>query len=497
MPTQLTRLVGREHALTELRALVWRGRMLTLCGPGGAGKTRLAVALAEAVQQDFVEGAWWVDLSATFDPDSVAHVIAGAVAPSARDDSSPAALARRFADSSLLVLDNCEQLAGGCAEVLTELLGAAQSLRVIATSREPLGVPGEQVWRVPGLLVGGVDACTPDPDRTGAAVELFLERARESASRFDPERPGVREAVARICRWLDGMPLAIELAAAQVPVLSVAEIADRLERGLGSLRHAGRVAPARHRTFQANFEWSHRLLAPDQQRLFRRLGAFRGSFSLAGAEAIGADRALDADAVLGQLSALVACSLVQVVDDRDSLRYRLLATTRRYAAEKLEQSGESPATRRRHASHFRQLALDAEPERIELEHENLTEALRWLLANSAADAAELVFSLWPAWRRRGYYQEARLAFEQMLVSGHELPAAVRAEALRGAGEAALLQCDYPVAGEHLRRALGLSRELGDRSRVRARAAAARLDLAGAGRLRSGAHSAPAEPCDLD
>ena len=208
IPTQLTRLVGREQALTDLRALVWRGRMLTLCGPGGAGKTRLAVALAEAVQQDFVEGAWWVDLSATFDPDSVAHVIAGAVAPEragrlfARSTSRGGSRTRRCWCST-----TASSLAYGCAEVVTELLVAAQSLRVIATSREPLGVPGEQVWRVPGLPVGDV---------AGLRAPIRIEQARRPSSswsepgnrqvRFDPDRPGVRDAVARICRWLDGMP---------------------------------------------------------------------------------------------------------------------------------------------------------------------------------------------------------------------------------------------------------------------------------------------------
>jgi predicted ATPase/DNA-binding CsgD family transcriptional regulator len=474
LPAQWTELVGREGALSELSALVWRSRLLTLCGPGGAGKTRLAVALAQAVQADFVDGAWWVDLSATVDSGSVAQVIAAAVAPDAlASESVSGAIARRFADSALLVLDSCERVVGGCAEVVLELLGRAQSLKVIMTSREPLGVPGEQVWRVPGLSVGECGSAARERDSVDAAVELFLERARESASSFDPACAGVREAATRICRWLDGMPLSIELAAAQVSVLGVAEIAERLESGTGFLRHAGRAVPERHRTIRDNLNWSHRTLQPEEQRLFRRLGAFRGSFSLGASEAVGADRELPADDVLGLPCALVARSLVQVVEELGSPRYRLLAPVRQYAAGKLEDSGEASATRRRHALYFQQLVRDAQPGltgadqhvpvsgELELEHENLIEALHWLLANSAADGARLASSLWPTWWRCGYYREARDAFEGALGSGRVLPTAVRAAALRGAGEAALLQCEYEVAAEHLRSALELSLELGD------------------------------------
>ena len=462
--TQLTRLVGREAALSELSALIWRSRLLTLCGPPGAGKTRLAVALAEAVQADFVEGAWRVDLSATVDRDSVERVIAAAVLAAApASDLTAGAIAHRFADSSLLVLDNCEHVAGGCAEVVTELLGRAPSLRVIATSREPLGVPGEQVSRVPGLRLGDRARGAGQPASDSAAVELFLERARESAGSFDPDGAGVREAVARICRQLDGMPLSIELAAARLPVLGVADIAERLQRGTDFLRHRNRAARDHHRSLQDTFEWSHRMLAPDEQRLFRRLGAFKGSFSLAAAEIVSADGTLAPDDVLDLLSALVDRSLVEVVVGRDSPRYRLLATVRHFAARKLEEGGESGATRRRHASYFHQLARDAEP--LEHERENLIEALHWLLVNSEPDAAELASLLWPFWYERGCYREARDAFEQTLATGRDMPAAVHAKALLGAGEAALVLCDYVVAADHLARALELSRQLVDRPHV--------------------------------
>ena len=393
LPPQLTRLVGRDTALRDLSALVWRTRLMTLCGPAGAGKTRLAVGLAEAVRADFVEGAWWVDLSATVDPGSVGQSIAAAVLPGERaTEAVSEAIGRRFAGGALLVLDNCEQVVDGCAQVVTELLGRVRSLRVFATSREPLGVPGEQVWRVPGLLVAEPSDAR-QRDRDPPAVELFMERAQKSASSFDPGSPGVREAVARICRLLDGMPLSIELAAARVPVLGVAGIAERLERGSEFLGHAARGAPPRHRTLRDTLEWSHRLLNGREKRLLRRLGVFKGSFSLVAAEAIGADGALPADEVLDVLSALVDRSVVQVVEDRGGPRYRLLVTVRHFALGKLEDSGESAATRQRHADHFYRWVGDAEPriagvagsdqqvrvfEELELEYDNLHEALRWL-----------------------------------------------------------------------------------------------------------------------
>ena len=456
LPSPLTRIVGRERALRELSGLLWGTRLLTLSGPGGVGKTRLAVALAEAVRADLVDGAWWVDLSATVDPRSVAQVVAAAVLPGERASETPlVAVARMFTSSSLLVLDNCEQVVGGCAQVVIELLRRTQSLRVIATSREPLGVPGEQVWRVSGLRV---DQPTGPGENPGAAVELFLQRARESGSLFDPGDAGVLQAVRRICRSLDGMPLSIELAAARVPVLGVAEIAERLEHGIGFLSHAGRVVPDRHRTLRDTLEWSHRMLEPPQQQLFRQLGVFKGSFSLGAAEAIGADEAEDANQVLDLLSDLVNRSMVQLVEDRAAPRYRLLETVRHYALEKLAESGESRATRQRQAAYFYQLARDANPvaapadqqvrvlEELELEHDNLLEALHWLLATSARDAAQLSSLLWPFWYQRGYYGEARDAFEQTLSSGQDMPATARAEALRGAGEVAFFQCDYAVGG---------------------------------------------------
>ncbi len=475
IPPQLTRLVGREGALNELSSLMWRTRLLSLCGPGGAGKTRLAAALAEAVQADFVGGAWWVDLSATHDPEAVAQVVAAAVLPGEfAIGSAVAAIARHFTDSALLVLDNCEQVIASTAELVIALLSRTQSLRVVATSRQPLGVPGEQVWRVPGLFVSDhVDAGGTDGADAGA-VDLFLERAREAASSFDNGDPAVRDAVARICRWLDGMPLSIELAAARVPVLGVGEIAERLERGTGFMRHASRAIPERHRTMTDTLDWSLRMLEPAEQRMFRRLGAFRGSFSLAAAEAVCEGEGLEPDDLLELLSSLVDRSLVQASDDGGPRRYRLLAAVRQYAAALLDDSPDSTPARQRHAAFFEQLAQHARPglvggdqvrqlEQLELEHANLLEALQWLLASSPPQAARMASLLWPFWYQRGYYREARNVFEQALAAEPALTGPPRAEALLKAGEVAFLQCDYELAIEHLRGALELIGESGDPS----------------------------------
>jgi predicted ATPase/DNA-binding CsgD family transcriptional regulator len=488
LPVQLTRLVGRDAALGELRSLVWRTRVLTLCGPGGAGKTRLANALAETIRPDFVGGAWWIDLSTTFEAGLVPQVVAATILD--RDlsgDPVPAALARKLPESTLLVLDNCEQVVDGCAELVVGLLERSQSLRVIATSRQPLGVPGEQVWRVPGLAIGEAPAVAEDGgerDELDGAVALFIERAREGSTAFDPSAPGVLENVRRICAWLDGMPLAIELAAARVRVLPVGQIAQRIEHDSNVLRHTARTVPERHRTMDAMLEWSHRMLEPSEQRLFRRLSVFRGSFSLAAAETVCAGYQLDVVDVLDLLAVLIDRSLVQVVDQTQEPRYRLLGTVRQYAGAKLWDGPDGPTVHTRHAEYFLDLAVAARNavegpdqsrwlERLELEHDNLEAALQWLAEESIDDGARLARLLWPFWYQRGYYSEARTRFEQLITRAAEISPARRARVLVSAGEVAFLQCDYETAAEHLSGALELVNELGDQ-----RAAATALQRLG-------------------
>ena len=488
LPVQLTRLVGRDAALGELRSLVWRTRVLTLSGPGGAGKTRLAIAVADGMRPDFIGGAWWVDLSATFEPHLVPQVVASTVLErELTSDPAPATLAHRFPEPTLLVLDNCEQVVDGCADLIVALLERSQSLRVIATSRQPLGVPGEQVWRVGGLAV--TDAEPGDGDAGGddsddGAVSLFIERAAEASSRFDPDAPGVRDTIRRICRYLDGMPLPIELAAARVPVLSVGQIAERLERDASVLRHPSRTAPERHRTLEATLEWSHRMLEPEEQRLFRRLGAFRGTFSLPAAEFVCGGYLLDAADVLDLLAVLIDRSLVQVIDDPEEPRYRLLSTVRQYAAAKLWDTSEAPTVSWRHSEFFSSMAADAQAgltgveqlswlQRFAVDHDNLVAALQWLDQESIEDCARLASLMWPFWYRRGFYREARMWFEGTLVKATAISAERCADILVKVGQVAFLQCEYDEASRHLHAALELVDELGDR-----RAAAAALQRLG-------------------
>jgi predicted ATPase/DNA-binding CsgD family transcriptional regulator len=472
LPVQITQLVGRAAALEELRGMLWRTRLLTLCGPGGAGKSRLAAALAEGVRADLVGGAWWADLSSSVDPDLVAQAVAAAVLPGEQVNDPHSAIVRRLSSPALLVLDNCEQVAAGCAALVVDLLAGAPALRIIVTSRQPLGIPGEQVWRVPGLTI----EAAPAGDRTGrdgGAVALFVARAREAGGAFAPDAPGARAAVTEICECLDGMPLAIELAAARVAVLNVGQIAERLQRDSDLLRHSNLAAPGRHRTLQDTLEWSHQLLTEGEQALFRRLGVFRGNFSLAAAEVVCSDELLPAADVLELLSGLIDQSLVLMVDSPSLPRYRLLGTVRRYALRKLESSLELDVMLERHAAHYHALGPRAHAglagsdqlswfEALELDHDNLSEALEWLFAHSPAQATELASALWPFCYQRGYYAEARSWFERALRCGGELPAASRIDALLKAGEVAFLQCDYPVAIEHLTSALELIGPDGDR-----------------------------------
>ena len=466
--------------MRELSALLWHTRLLTLCGPGGAGKTRLAIAVAEAVQADFIGGAWWVDLSATMDPELVGPAVVRAVLPGEQASEVPSVtVARHLADTSLLVLDNCEQVIEGCAEFVRALLARNPATRVIATSRAPLGVPGEQVWRVQGLAVTSLASTPAAGSEAGeeGSAELFVERVREVASSFDPEGPGCREAIARICSQLDGLPLALELAAARVPLLGVEQVAERLEHGHEFLRHSSRTVPERQRTLAQTVEWSHRLLAPVEQTLFRRLAVFRGSFSLAGAERVCSDESLSDVDVLDALGALVHQSLVQVLEDQANPRYRLPSTLRGYAAAKLADSGETDATHRRHAETFTELAEQAEItragveqirwlERFELEHDNFREALDWLAHSAPADAARLASLLWPFWYQRGYYREARTRYDRVLALESELAEPELTETLLRAGEVAFLQCEYDLAIDRLDRVLALT---GDTTQMPTRA----------------------------
>jgi len=353
LPAPLTRLIGRERDLAEVAKLVADSRLVTLVGSGGVGKTRLAIELAATITEDFPDGVNLVDLDGLTDTAQLWRVVAGAVGVAHRADvSSPECLAQAIGSQQrLLVLDNCESLRAVSADLVSRLLAACRGLRVVATSRERLSLPGEVTWRVPSLTF-------PWPERLPAlhelagfgAVALFTDRARSV-------RPGLAIAaadvapLATICSRLDGIPLALELAAARVSALSISDIADRLDDQLTLLvRPAG--GPARHQTLRASVEWSYQLLSQEEQAAFRRLAVFAGGWSLGAAEAVSAGPPVTPGREARLLSALVDKSLVQAEHAVTGTRYRLLGAIRVFAHEQLVASGELGYARARHCSYF-------------------------------------------------------------------------------------------------------------------------------------------------
>jgi predicted ATPase len=340
LPLQLTGLVGREREISEVGRMLEDARLLTLTGPGGSGKTRLALAVASEVVEEYEDGAWLVELAPLSDPELVPEAVASVLGVR---EATGSPLLETLADhvrsrTILLVLDNCEHLIEACAGLVEELLRSCPNLSILATSREALGVEGETIFVVPPLSL-------PDPRRLPAvdglshyeAARLFVERARALRPSFAlTEQNAV--AVAQICHRLDGMPLAIELAAARVRVLSVEQIAKRLEDSFALLT-GGRSTLAHHGTLGATMDWSHDLLSEEERVLFRRLSVFAGSFALEVAETVGSGGGIGEGEVLDLLSSLVNKSLVLVTERDGEARFRMLETVRQYASDKLEEAG--------------------------------------------------------------------------------------------------------------------------------------------------------------
>ena len=350
LPEEPNSFIGRERELAELRQMLGRTRALTLCGPGGIGKTRIALRLLALAAAEFPDGVWFVELADLQQPDLVVSRIAGVIGIT---EEAGRPLLETLGDALrprqlLLALDNCEHLLDACAQVGRHLLASAPGLRLLSTSREPLSVAAETIWRVPPLSVAPAGA---DPAASGdvhryEAVRLFADRAAASRPGF-AIGPGNAAAVASICRALDGMPLAIELAAARVRALSVEQISARLDDRFGLLTTGDRSAAPRQRTLRAAIEWSYELLTAPERAMFRRLSVFSG-WSLEMAEQVCSDEDIPAAEVLGLTAALVDKSLV-VLDPEvlGQARYRMLDTIRKYAALRLAQAGESAAVQLR------------------------------------------------------------------------------------------------------------------------------------------------------
>jgi len=462
LPVHLTRFVGRDGELDDLTHLLGESRLLTLTGAGGSGKTRLARETALRGAAPFARVAW-VDLAPLADSALVAPQIAAALHVPERAGLSPieVVVGAVGGEHVLIVLDNCEHLVDGCAELADALLRACPRLVILATSREALGVASETAWLVPPL------ACAE-------AVQLFVDRARATLPTFALTSASAG-AVEEICRRLDGIPLAIELAAARVRVLSPEQIARRLDDAFRLLTTGSRTALPRHRTLRATMEWSFALLGTREQTLLRRLAVFPGSFTLDAAEAVGAGPALDADDILDGVSALVDKSLV-VMESADGVaRYRLLETVRQYGVERLNESGELARIECRHAEYFLAFVESAAPNlvggsntpgllaRLAAEQDNLRAASAWAVADSSRTELGLRFvgALFWFWYAVGLFREARHLTDQALgLDGPSNPL-FRGRALTTSALTALAQGEYARSRADFEAAIPLLRAADD------------------------------------
>jgi predicted ATPase/DNA-binding SARP family transcriptional activator len=473
LPLRLTSFVGRERELTEVWRLLDRGRLVTLTGPGGCGKTRLAIEAAGQRLRSFPDGVWLVELAPLLDGSLVGHAVAEALGLQLRGGTPAAeALAVQLAPRKLLlVLDNCEHVIDSCARLADELLRSCVDLTILATSREPLRVPGELAWRVPSLSLP--DASEPVTERQLLRCEagrLFCQRAAEAAPGFEPGG-GNAPAIAEICLRLDGMPLALELAAARVPVLSPQQIAERLGDSLRLLAGGSRTALTRQQTLRATLSWSHELLGLEERLLFGRLAAFSGSFALDAVEGICAGDGLDRHQLLDLLGRLVDKSLVIADQDGGEPRYRLLETIRQYAAERLEEAGERRMLEQRHLEWYERFAFELVPPpgqavtggtspRLDAEHGNLGAALAVALRSYPDSALRLAVALWPWWLARSHFAEGARALEAALERSSERTE-LRAQALLALVALHVRLGDPPGYVHVGEEAISIRRELGN------------------------------------
>ncbi|HET7459501.1 MAG TPA: BTAD domain-containing putative transcriptional regulator [Gemmatimonadaceae bacterium] len=480
LPVHLTRFVGRDRELNDLARLVAAVRMLTLTGAGGSGKTRLAAETALRVAPRFARVAW-VDLAPLADATLLIQQVAAALHVPERAEVSPlqGLVAAIGGDRVLVVLDNCEHIVDACAELAESLLRACPRLTLLATSREALGVPSEMAWLVPPLV-------------SDEAVQLFVERAQATLPGFGLTT-GNAAALVEICRRLDGIPLAIELAAARVRVLSPEQIARRLDDAFRLLTAGSRTALPRHRTLRATMEWSFGLLGAREQVLLRRLAVFAGSFTLDAAEAVCVGAPLEAEDILDGVSALVDKSLVLMEPGDGEARYRLLETVRQYGVERLTEAGELQAAERRHGEHFLSLVETTAPTivggesapgvlaRLVAEHDNLRAAAAWSVADPSRAELGLRFAggMYWFWYLTGQFREARQHVDRALAVAADAPADPRflGGALVASGLTAFTQGDYARSCAQFERAVPLLRAASD-----APATGAALAKYGAARL---------------
>ena len=446
LPIQLTSFVGRENEIAELKQELDAHRLVTLTGSGGTGKTRLSLQVAADLLEHFDHGVWFIELAPLTDPDLIPQTILSAMGISEQPNKTPLEILKEYLreKQSLIILDNCEHLISASAQVVNTLLSTAPRLKILASSREALGVKGEAAYHVPSLSM-------PNPKQLPTieqlsqyeAVRLFIDRALLVAPHFNVDKDNA-PFIAQICYRLDGIPLAIELAAARVKMLSIEQISTRLDDRFRLLTGGARTALPRQQTLRALIDWSYDILSENEQLLLRRLSVFAGGWTLDAAEDVGAGVERDTISpydILDLLTQLVNKSLVVVMEGSQSgeTRYRMLETIRQYAREKLLEAGGGESIRDKHLAYFVKLAEQAEPElyrsnqvfwlnKLDDEIDNLRLALEWALAVNAEVGLQIASALWQFWDVRGYLREAGDWLHQLLESYH-IADALRARSL--------------------------------------------------------------------
>jgi predicted ATPase/class 3 adenylate cyclase len=478
---EVTSFIGREREIEQATRMLVESSLLTLTGPGGVGKTRIGLRLARTLLDQFEDGAWIVDCGTLSDP---AFVLPSVVSAIGLTEPAGRSLLTTIVDQLkgkrlLLVLDDCDPVLAASAELAEALVRSCSAVRIVVTSREALGVPGEAILPIASLTtpeagstvvaseLGGVDAC-----------RLFVERARAVQPAFDLTEQNA-QSVAQLCRRLDGIPLAIELAAARVRALPVEQIAARLDDRFRLLTGGSRTSVARHQTLRATIDWSYDLLTEPERAVLRRLSVFAGGAALEAAESVCAGDGVDPIDVLDVLGRLVEKSLVFTDPSLSEARFRLLETVRDYARGRLVEADEGDATLRRHRDWYVALVDKASPaffhgpepaewlRRLDREHDDLRAALEWCLdqPGEGRSGLRIAAGLWRYWEIRGHLTEGRGWLERMVDAVGGDVSALRADALTGAGNLAFMQGDFRAASTFHAASLALHRQIGDRQSV--------------------------------